>query len=371
MIVSMGGECLAGSERSLVEFLRACREQVSAFVLSDSHVLLEAVRQAGAVGEYCNLAVMSPYGDHPWNFGGFCRSVRRLVECVNRFCPHLIHANSLCPTQLAVIAGLLRRLPVVCHIRLEDFRRTRELALSRWADAVIAVSEAVARPHRAMWAKRPVHVVHDPVSVPTIDALGVRGRRDSRLRMAVAARLSPEKGVDRAVRFMAWLRSRGIDASLAVYGSGPMLGELTDLAASEGIRDRLHFEGFVDDLPERLAAADVLLVPSRSEGLGRVVVEAGLLGVPSIATRLGGLPETMVDGTTGILVDDFESDLERERMLALLGDRALLHQMGDAARDFCARGFAPSVAAASTLSVYKEILDAKARTSGFRVRAKR
>ena len=325
----------------------------------------------GVPGAHCDLAVVSQYGRPAWDFRGLCGSLGRVLQSVRRFRPHLIHANSLWPNQLAVIAGLLRRLPVVCHIRLEDFRRTRELALSRWADAVIAVSEAVARPHRAMWAKRPVHVVHNPVSVPRMEALGVRGREDSQLRMAVAARLSPEKGVDRAVRFMAWLRSRGIDASLAVYGSGPMLGELTDLAASEGIRDRLHFEGFVDDLPERLAAADVLLVPSRSEGLGRVVVEAGLLGVPSIATRLGGLPETMVDGTTGILVDDFESDLERERMLALLGDRALLHQMGDAARDFCARGFAPSVAAASTLSVYKEILDAKARTSGFRVRAKR
>lgn len=107
---------------------------------------------------------------------------------------------------------------------------------------------------------------------------------------------------------------------------------------------------------------DCLLVPSRFEGLGRVVVEAAYVAVPSIATGVGGLPETMVDGKTGLLVGDFESEPERARILEILRDRGHLRQMGIAAREFCMARFSPAVAADKTLSVYAEVLARRRRT---------
>jgi glycogen(starch) synthase len=112
----------------------------------------------------------------------------------------------------------------------------------------------------------------------------------------------------------------------------------------------------VDSLPPELARADVLLVPSRSEGLGRVVVEAALAGTPAVACNVGGLGETMIDGRTGLLVRDFESEGERSRIAALLGDAARRRAMAAAAREFCRERFDPRRAAERTLHVYRTVL---------------
>ncbi len=110
--------------------------------------------------------------------------------------------------------------------------------------------------------------------------------------------LSPEKRVDLAIRAVASLDG----VTLAVVGDGPEKARLAELAASSG-PGRVRLLGPTDRPQQALAAADVVVVPSGTEGQPAVAIEAGLSGLPVVATRVGGLPEIIDDGQTGLLVE--------------------------------------------------------------------
>lgn len=165
LILHMGDDWLAGSERSLLDLLAACHDRVTAHIVANSSALLVAAGKMGVAGTHCDLAVVSQYSRPSWDFRGLLRSFAPVIRCVRQFRPDLIHANSLWPNQIAVLAGLYTRVPVVCHIRSPDFRGARALALTRWSDALIGVSDAVSEPHRRMHGRRPVHVIYDPINM--------------------------------------------------------------------------------------------------------------------------------------------------------------------------------------------------------------
>lgn len=365
LYLHLGGEWLAGGERSLLTLLEHARDTVQCHVVANAQTLIAACRDRQIPATFAPLSGIARLRHIVTRTSRWCRSLSTIGRQIRIFRPHVIHANNLWPCQLAVVAGRLYGIPVVCHVRESvKTRRFRAASLRRWGKAVIAISEAVAGPYRATRHAAPVFVVYNPISVHH-PAKAPQARADGRVcHLAVAGRFSSEKGVDRAIRLVAWLFRNGFDVKLSVYGKdyngdygkGCSFSELQSIVRNEGIGDRVRFCGFVDSLDEHLSQADVLLVPSRSEGLGRVVVEAGLTGTPSVACRVGGLPETMVDGETGMLVDDFESDAERGRILTYLRNKPLQQEMGRAAREFCRIRFDPIKVTARTLAVYRYAL---------------
>ena len=122
-----------------------------------------------------------------------------------------------------------------------------------------------------------------------------------------AGRLSIEKGFDIALRAMAKL-PRG---RLRIAGEGRELSALQALSQELGIESRVEFLGALERcrLAEEMAAAQALLCPSRLEGFGLVALEAAQAGTPTLAARVGGLPEVVVDGETGVLVDSHDPAL--------------------------------------------------------------
>lgn len=119
--------------------------------------------------------------------------------------------------------------------------------------------------------------------------------------VAVVARLEPNKGVDDALRAFTMLRRAHPDARLWIVGEGPEREALHDLTHARALRGSVRFLGWRDDAPALLSAADACLIPSRSEGQSLVALEAMALGVPVVATEVGGLPEMIRDGETGLL----------------------------------------------------------------------
>ena len=114
-------------------------------------------------------------------------------------------------------------------------------------------------------------------------------------------RLVPVKGFDIAVRALPGLLARIPDARLVLVGDGPERPHLEGLAVALRVRHRLTITGTVDDVPALLAAADILVVPSRNEGMGRVLVEAMALGVPVVAAKVGGVASVIEPGRSGEL----------------------------------------------------------------------
>ena len=189
----------------------------------------------------------------------------------------------------------------------------------------------------------------------------------SGLRLALfVGRLQPHKGPDVAIRTIAEaiaLDPAGTaDLQLAIVGgpSGADVGELArlvDLATALGVADRVML--FPPQPQERLAdfyaAADVVLVPSRSESFGLVALEAQACGTPVVAARVGGLPFVVDDARTGFLVDGHDPAEHAQRLLTLLRDRSLQSAMGAEAAHRALR-FTWDVTAGEVARAYAELI---------------
>ena len=159
-------------------------------------------------------------------------------------------------------------------------------------------------------------------------------------------RLVPRKGFDRLIRLLPELRKACGDVTLTIAGAGPEEGRLRADAVRDGVGGHVRFETAPkrEALPALYRGADVFALPVRRserdvEGFGIVFLEAALYGLPSVSSRVGGVPEAVVDGATGLLVDpDSEGDLF-EALKRLLTDPALAEGLGRAGRERVLKDF--------------------------------
>jgi glycosyltransferase involved in cell wall biosynthesis len=180
---------------------------------------------------------------------------------------------------------------------------------------------------------------------------GGRSAKSGPLRLATAANLEYWKGVD--VLLDACGRVDGT-VHVDVYGVG------SEREALERQADRLgvdaDFHGFVDDLRSRLRAADVFVLPSRGDNFPVSVLEAMAEGVPVLATRVGGIPELVADGESGVLVEPDDAAGLAAALGRLAADDALRSRLGEAGRSRVREQFDPADAARRVVGVYEELL---------------
>lgn len=171
--------------------------------------------------------------------------------------------------------------------------------------------------------------------------LRARYRLGERPVVVCLSRLVPRKGQDMLIRAMPAIRQRVPGAALFVVGGGPYLTSLRRLAHSFGVAEHVVFTEGVpgDELPAHHALADVFAMPCRTrgagldvEGLGIVFLEASSTGVPVVAGRSGGAPETVVDGETGVVVDGWDVGAIAASVGDLLADPDRAARMGEAGR---------------------------------------
>ncbi|ABM14345.1 glycosyltransferase family 4 protein [Mycolicibacterium sp. jd] len=155
------------------------------------------------------------------------------------------------------------------------------------------------------------------------------------------SRLVPRKGQDMLIRALPAIRQRVPGAALVIVGGGPYRTALHRLAHTFGVAEDVVFTDGVpgEELPAHHAMADVFAMPCRTrgsgldvEGLGIVYLEASSTGVPVVAGRSGGAPETVVDGETGVVVDGWDVGAIAAAVGDLLADPARAAAMGAAGR---------------------------------------
>lgn len=154
---------------------------------------------------------------------------------------------------------------------------------------------------------------------------------DATVAIAVG-RLAPMKGHEHLLRAWCEVRARAPHAVLVFAGDGEIRAELETLARELDIGASVRFAGFVRDLADFYAAADVFTLASvRDEGCNNALLEAMARGLPAVVTRCGGLPESVVDDVTGLVVDLADPKTLATALLRLLTDPALRQTLGDAA----------------------------------------
>lgn len=162
-----------------------------------------------------------------------------------------------------------------------------------------------------------------------------------------------DKGFDLGIAAFAAVAQGFPEARLIIAGDGPLRADLAAQAAAAGLGDRVQFPGWIDasEVARLLGSVDILLIPSRREGLPLIAVQAAQMETPTIATAVGGLPEVVDDGVTGVLVASQDPTALAQAIAALLQSPATLERMGHAARAHAAArfGWEPYVDAHVTL----------------------
>ncbi len=147
------------------------------------------------------------------------------------------------------------------------------------------------------------------------------------VRIGAATRLMPQKGLDRLFAILKDPDLADTDLRIYILGDGPLRGELETMIRDNGVSDRFTILGFQDDVVSFLRSIHVFTMPSLKEGFSNALIEAMAVGVPPVATAVGGNPEAVRDGQDGFIVPLDDKGLFTDRVKTLVLDENLRHRM--------------------------------------------
>ena len=175
---------------------------------------------------------------------------------------------------------------------------------------------------------RKIQIILNGIDTALFSFVGPRPRGSA----VTIARLSPEKDIDSLLRAVAIIRETFPSFRLEIAGDGACMADLQATARELGVEDHALFLGQVRDVRALLEGASLFVLPSLTEGVSLTLLEAMACGLPVVATRVGGTPEVVVDGETGLLVSPTSPAELAQAILNLLQDPERSRQMGVKAR---------------------------------------
>ncbi|HEV2324808.1 MAG TPA: N-acetyl-alpha-D-glucosaminyl L-malate synthase BshA [Terracidiphilus sp.] len=304
----------------------------------------------------------------------------RMAEVAEFYELDLLHVHYAIPHSVSallarqMLAGRGRRLPFVTTLHGTDITLVgldrSYLPITRYAiqesDGVTSISNYLREKTIADFGvDRPIEVITNFVNCDVyapVTEEEERARARSNLAKpdeALLMHLSNFRPVKRVVDVVKIFASvaREAPAQLVLIGDGPDRSAAEWLAHDLGIHTRVHFLGKQERVNELLPLADLLLMPSQLESFGLAALEAMACKVPSIATRVGGVPELIDDGVTGLLFAPGEVDAMARGALELLNNRERLRTMRDAARREAQKRFCASLVVPQYIRYYEQLLD--------------
>ena len=295
-----------------------------------AHPLVEALRGAGR-----SVRELEDRGGVDGNL------IASIVRLIDELQIDVLHTSEFRSNVMGLLARRRRPVKLVATVHgwiVNSVRgrayRTLDKTLLRLFDGAIFVSAATRRLVPRWWlpARRTI-VLHNGLVLGRYGAQTVSARRravdPARVTLLNVGRLSPEKGQDLLVRAVAALQERFPGLSLKFAGTGPAEPELRGLAESLGIGDRVHFLGYIQDMPALYADVDLLVQSSLTEGLPNVIVEAAYLRVPMVATDVGGTGEVVEHGRSGWLIPPGSVEALRDGIAHFLAEPARFVAMGE------------------------------------------
>jgi glycosyltransferase involved in cell wall biosynthesis len=299
----------------------------------------------------------------------FARELRRRS-------PDIVHLHLIWPLacQYPLLATAIAHRPRVvatAHSYVDlnlSWRVDRQQRLyTRAVDRYIAVSEHVKTQliEGLAWPSSKLDVIHNGVDTtrfseparPELRAT-LSGGNPGPL-VLVVARLDPDKGHRHLLAAAALLP----DVRFVLAGEGPERGALEALASELRLDERVRFLGHRSDIPQLLAACDVMALPSSFEGLPISVLEAMASGTAVVASNIGGVDELVHHNVTGLLVEPRDAPALAGAIRRLVDDPALAARLADAARENVAQEFSASTMARRVAAVYDRVLERQRRPS--------
>ncbi|MGL6333933.1 glycosyltransferase family 4 protein [Aeromonas jandaei] len=310
LLVHYGENWIRGSERCLLDLLAHLdRSRFTPLLWCNSPLLAREAERLGVNTVVEPFTLLLGWQAPRFDLAAHRTLCLRARSLINDIGAGLVHANSAAPCQW--LAGVCRSMgvPLVCHLHARYQPRDRFTLRVHEANVLIGVSRPVLAPWREDGCEegRLVHIANgvDDQRLnlgrpwPVADRLGLL---PGELVLATIGSLIKRKGIDLLLHSLAELTRQGVMAQLLVIGSGPELQSLTTLAMSLGVAQRVHFLGERPDSAAVLrGGVDLLVSGAREEVFGLTLAEAGMLGLAVSAYRVGGIPEVVEEGVTGLL----------------------------------------------------------------------
>ncbi|MFA5373693.1 MAG: glycosyltransferase family 4 protein [Candidatus Omnitrophota bacterium] len=188
------------------------------------------------------------------------------------------------------------------------------------------------------------------------ESLGISGNF---LVAGFVGRLEPVKGPQYFIKAAKKILEKREGVKFVLSGEGSLRRELEEAVASWGLSEQIVFLGWQENIPGIMSAMDMLVLPSLNEAVGIVLIEAQSLGIPVVASNVGGIPEVVKDGQTGLLVAQADPDALAQAMLKLLSDPALRRSMSGSALAWCRDRFKAEAMVDKVTRMYEEVLKEK------------
>lgn len=299
-------------------------------------------------------------------------AIRRLTGMLREQGPHILQTFLFHANVVGTIAASRAGVPaIVTGIRVADPRRWRarvERCLAPRVARIVCVSHAVAE-HQKTWAHLPaekLRVIPNGIEladnyVPPAD-LAELGITSDRHVIAFVGRLHEQKGVDWLLRLAPDLLTALPQHDLLLVGDGPLrqLAEL--LAESLGISRRVHLAGYRSDVPAILRRSELLILPSRWEGLPNAVLEAMAAGLPVVATRAQGVQELLGAGAETQTIEGLDREAFVQRVVHFARDPELAQAVGAANRQRVREHFTMDSMVHRYESLYNDLCGPRAST---------
>ncbi|MFM5744229.1 glycosyltransferase family 4 protein [Aeromonas veronii] len=310
LLVHYGEDWIRGSERCLLDLLAHLdRSRFTPLLWCNSPTLAAEAATLGVETMVEPFSLLLGWQAPRFDLAAHRRLSRRARELITERQIGLVHANSAAPCQWLVGVCRALQVPLVCHLHARYQPRDRFSLRVHQASVLIGVSEPVLTGWRqdGCAADRLIRVpngvdaarlnggAHWPV-------VGMLGLPPGDMIIATVGSLIKRKGIDLLIRSLAALMASGEEAQLLIIGSGPEREALMALAVELGVAERVHFLGERPDSAAILrGGVDLLVSGAREEVFGLTLAEAGMLGLPVSAYRVGGIPEVVEEGVTGLL----------------------------------------------------------------------
>ncbi|WP_082873246.1 glycosyltransferase family 4 protein [Oleiphilus sp. HI0079] len=266
-----------------------------------------------------------------------------------------VHVHEGQAVYWALLQHILFKTPYIITRRIDNAFKDKWFSniAYRKAACIVCVSHAVESVVRAQFPDTSTNVVNDsPISYPVDENLlsSLCSKYQDKFVVIQAAKLYKHKGFDVTISAAKRL-AKHTDIHFCLLGDGPELKALQEQAS--GLKN-VEFLGRQNDMGTWFARADVVVLPSHTEGMGSVLLEATLAGVPVIGTRAGGIPDAIQHEVNGLLIDVGDAEALAHALLRLVSDDQLIHEISVRAPEFI-EGFSIQRAAQRYEHVYENL----------------
>ena len=260
------------------------------------------------------------------------------------------------------VHGVVERFSGLDRLKAGMHSKMNRYFSRKFFDRIIAVSEDIRKRLSETCNEAQLVVIRNAIDtadiVPTRPPATLKaelGIRPERVLIGTAGRLAPVKGYDRLIRVAAIVKKEAPQVCFLIAGEGALRAELQRLIEDLDLHDTVRLVGFREDITDFLNSLDLCVMSSHHEGIPTVLLEGMYLRKPVVAMAVGGIPEVVEDGVSGMLIEAGNEAALADAILSLVRDRDLANRLGQAARSRVELEFSSRTLAQRILDLYQTV----------------